>query len=229
MALELTTLALVQAYTGDSTLTSGALNPFMNAAEAMIAKACGRFDASGNHWLSASHTEYFDGEWSDAVRLNFTSVSAITSVAQTTGPSSSITIALTDLSIDGIAIADLSTSNRAHQGILALRYACGAPMSLSAFNAGLDYPGYLNNGQNLGGGRKRIKVVYTGGYASAPADLSLAATILAVTLYRRKSVNPTIQSETLGRYSYTNKQGEDSREVFPPEVDAILANYRSPL
>lgn len=51
-------------------------------------------------------------------------------------------------------------------------------------------------------GKRRYRATYTAGYASIPADVTLAATILAASLFNnRKQAN--ITSETLGQYSRT--------------------------
>jgi hypothetical protein len=234
MALELTSLTLVQNYLGDATLTSGTMNAYMNAAEAMIARHCGRYDNSGSHWLSASHTEYLNGRMDPGLQLTFTPVKGLTSVERIESASTDTDYTLTDLEVDGIAVASLSTSVYGTAGILHMRYASGRAMSLSAFANGEPYPsmfGRLGEAYpNFGDGHRRIKVVYTGGYTAAPADLALAATIWASTLYRRRSINPTVQSETLGRYSYTNADPSKMESMaVPPDVRALIDPYRKVL
>jgi hypothetical protein len=220
LALELTTLSKCQSYLSDTTLTSGVMNPFMNAAEAMLAEYVGRRDQSGNHWLSASHTEYLSGEFSDGVRLKWTPVKAVTSVERVESATTDTDYTLTDLAVDGKPISGLS-SDPGTVGILHLRACAGAPMTLAMFAAGYPYAA-----SSFYGGYKRIKVVYTGGYSAAPADASLAATALAATLYRRKSMNPTVESENFGRYGYTNKKGDELTQAIPPEVASLVDHYR---
>lgn len=208
---ELTTPAKVQDYLGDSTLTSGQVTPYIDAAERLIAHACDRLDPSGNHWLSASHVERIDGEHFPHVLLRFTPVTAIASVAITSDASSSVSIPLTELECDGIAIASLGSNSPATTGRLGYRASAAGGSLTTWWDAGLPMPNWAWSvrSPNFGGGRSRVVVTYTGGYASAPADLAMAATILAAEMWRAKGRDPDLVSQTLGQFSQTYRQGKD--------------------
>ena len=53
-------------------------------------------------------------------------------------------------------------------------------------------------------GFDNVEVVYTGGYATIPADLKMACYRLTDLAYTARGRNMGLQSESLGGYSYTN-------------------------
>jgi len=53
-------------------------------------------------------------------------------------------------------------------------------------------------------GFDNVQVVYTGGYATIPADIKMACYRLTDLAYAARGRNMGIQSESLGGYSYTN-------------------------
>ena len=53
-------------------------------------------------------------------------------------------------------------------------------------------------------GFDNVEVVYTGGYATIPADIKMACYRLTDLAYAARGRNMGIQSESLGGYSYTN-------------------------
>lgn len=224
MALELTSVALFRNYIGDQSADSTLVTTFLNAAEQMIAKSCGRFDPAGAHWISASHTERIDGEWSPDILLKFTPVTAISSVVVTTSASGSYTVDTTLLEMDGIAIASLSTGTSAGvTGRLGYRNN-GFGSTKAWFDTGIQEPSLLSVAPNFGGGGNRVVVAYTGGYAAAPDDLILAANILAASMYRARTRDSSLKSEQLGDYSYT--LDTQSGAGIPAEVESIIGNYR---
>ena len=221
---ELTTTTLVGAYLNDASLGT-ALTTYVAAAEAFIARICGRYDLAGNHWLSASRVEYLDGNNWPAVFLKFTPITAVASVSLVTSSSTTSSYTLTELEVDGIAIADLTTSLAGMQGRLGLRSVVLS--SPAAWDAGWNppYSPMWDRSPNFGGGRNRVKVTYTGGYTTAPADLALAATMAAATMYRSKDTDYSKKSEGLGEYSYTNADAALVAQMGP-QFEALIAPYR---
>ena len=77
-------------------------------------------------------------------------------------------------------------------------------------------------------GRRNIRVVYTAGYATVPEDVQLAAAELAKEVYGKAQRDPTLLSETIGSYSYT-QAAEGSLQNPTPILSALkdkLAMYR---
>ena len=172
MALELQTVSAVVAWTGATTTNATII---ANAVEARIGNYCNRMTQGGfgTVWTSGSRTEYLSGELSDGVLLKWTPITAVASVTMITANGISTTYTLTDLTVDGIEIADLATVN-GRIGRLQLR--SGSWMWDADYaaqrRARVSLP-------NFGDGRNKIKVVYTGGYSTIPDDLKLAALELA--------------------------------------------------
>jgi len=79
-------------------------------------------------------------------------------------------------------------------------------------------------------GRGNIKVTYTAGYASIPADLTLAATNLTVLLVNASEKGQILSGETIGSYSYqlltadAYKAGASGAIIGT--VRSILARYQ---
>jgi hypothetical protein len=214
LALELTTVALIQDYLSDTTISSATLTVLAGAAEATIARYCGRYSAvSLAHWLSASRVEYIDGESFPHILLKWTPITAISAVVVTTGATTTQTITLTDLECDGIAIASLAAgeTTQGDTGRVGFRATAQGPFA-SWWDYGWPQPSPMmgrNGIPNFGAGRKRVKASYTGGYAAAPADLSLCATMLAAKLYREQGRDPAVNSRTLGDYSESFGRSQD--------------------
>ena len=62
-------------------------------------------------------------------------------------------------------------------------------------------------------GFDNVQVVYTGGYATIPADLKMACYRLTDLAYSARGRNFGIQSESLGGYSYTNANPKATNEL----------------
>lgn len=223
MALELQPVSAVVAWTGASTTNATII---ANAVEARIGNYCNRMTQGvgvGTIWTSGSRTEYLSGELSDGLLLKWTPITAVASVTMITANGISTTYTLTDLTVDGIEIADLGTIN-GRIGRLQLR--AGSYMWDQEYaaqrRARVAAP-------NFGAGRNKIKVVYTGGYSTIPDDLKLAALELAKNIVDAKAVSGTLQSETLGNYSYTNASSADAAasEAVMGSAKDLLQPYRS--
>ncbi len=226
MPLELTTVALVRNYLGDQDADSTQITAYATAAEAAIARMCGRFDAAGNHWLTASRVERIDGEWSPDVLLKFTPITALTYVRVTTNATAYSAVDTTLLDVDGIAIADLSASVAGYTGRLGHRNG-GLSGVRSWFDTGLSEPGPLSCIPNFGGGSNRVVVSYTGGYATVAAipELSLAATMLASQFYYGSLYDPTVKTENLGEYSYTNETNPFTNKQSASTFEALVGPH----
>lgn len=230
MALELSVASAVAAWTGasvaDATTIAGAV-------EARIGNYCNRMTEDGaDIWNRIARVEYLDGELSEGVLLKWTPISAVSSVQIVGGYTNSAEVLtdvdLTSLACDGIAIADLS-GNFGRVGMLHYRNSAGRMWESDFYsNRTARVPT-----ANFGSGRQRIKVSYTGGFPSGiggmPADLKLAVLVLSKNIYDAKSVSSTLQSESLGNYSYTNSTGKESgaSELLMGNVKDLLQAYRS--
>lgn len=73
-------------------------------------------------------------------------------------------------------------------------------------------------------GRRRWKVVYTGGDDGAPDDVKLAALQLIQSIY--DSRNRDMQSESLGDYSYSRYANMLQPGSWAPDIIAALSQYR---
>lgn len=62
-------------------------------------------------------------------------------------------------------------------------------------------------------GFDNIEVVYTGGYATIPADLKMACYRLTDLAYTARGRNMNLQSESLGGYSYTNMDPQKTTSI----------------
>ena len=69
-------------------------------------------------------------------------------------------------------------------------------------------------------GRQKVSVDYTHGYASVPADLSYAATLICVSHFN-KGRHSGMVGEGMGSYRYTV-----DRAAIPSAAEALLANYK---
>lgn len=197
---ELATVAGVQAELNDTSLSSATLTPIINAAEEWLARRCNRYDVAGNHWLAASHTQYFEGRLAASVLLDFLPVTAVASATIRTSATGTQTVTLTDLALDGIAIADLSASLPGTVGKLEYR---NSTVGLAWFDRGDSPPTSYRRLSRPNFSNTYVTVAYTGGYTTAPPMLVRAAIQLSAVMYRMKSVNPTLKSERLGSYDYT--------------------------
>lgn len=198
---ELTIASAVIARFGDSTWSAATVSAFVLAAESGVARYCGRVDVpSGNHWLTRTRLEYRNGEYADIQPLRFTPVTAVSAVSIIFASGSTQSITLTDLTMDGNEIADLSASVVGRDGVLYMR---SNPYQLWSSS---DVGAYARRySPNFGGGKKRVKIAYTGGYANAAAipDVVLAVQMVTANMYRNKTHDPNVKSTTLGQFSET--------------------------
>lgn len=167
-----------------------AIDNFGTRAEARIAKMCNRPDG----FATGTKTEYFDGENSDRVVLTNTPVTAITSVQLLSQGSVVETIASTYYTYD------------TNSGVLALESSYVARYFGGAYLYGNDR-GTTDGGRrmapNLSSGYRNVKVIYTGGYSTYPDDLKQAVIEYTAFMFKARSLNPALQSHTLGQHTWT--------------------------
>lgn len=174
--MALTTTANVKAYLGITVSTYDTLiDRLVLAAQAEIERFCGlAFD-------SASHTEYFDGNRKPSVVLTNTPVTAVASVSYRKDN-------------DEWTAYDATTYDwDADTGILELL------STAELWIAGAD--GLARRG--FPKGNKAVRVAYTGGYSSIPADLQQACIELVAYMYggsasARQARASGLVSESLG-------------------------------
>jgi hypothetical protein len=173
----------------------------LEAAEQWIREACGR----PLGFVSQEVTETFDGESSGELNLKYTPVA--------TSPTPVVTVGGSVVSSQTYVVKD--------SGVLAfISRNYGVPPGTYTTNRLLSgVPGLVYNFDNKVG---NVTVVYTGGYAagSIPANLTEAAIALTCQFYRDAGRDFALQSETLGSYSYTIKDGERFSHVL-----ALLGNF----
>lgn len=226
---ELTTGSAVIARFGDSSWTVATVSAFVAAAEAGVARYCGRSDIPGGaHWLTHTRTEYRNGEYADIQPLRFTPVTAVSAVSIIFASGSTQSLTLTDLTMDGIEIADLTSSVAGVNGVLYMR---SNPYQL--WNVDSLSPYSRRYTPNFGGGKKKVKIAYTGGYATAAAipDVVLAVQMITANMYRNKFHDPNVKSTTLGQFSETyggpgNGQAFDVAQYLGDSISLLQDHKR---
>jgi hypothetical protein len=74
-------------------------------------------------------------------------------------------------------------------------------------------------------GRRNIVVVYTGGNATIPADVRLAAVTLVKHLHDSTTRTGVLSSESIGDYSYVLNTAFARNGAMPPVVAALLGSH----
>jgi len=69
---------------------------------------------------------------------------------------------------------------------------------------------------------RSILIDYTAGYATVPYDIEQACLMLAARFYRSGKRDPTLQSESLGGYSYSVRASGD----FDDDLKSMIAGWR---
>jgi len=100
-------------------------------------------------------------------------------------------------------IADL----RPPQGALEARWYGYAFLQMFGLNFFMfDYNpdiGEIVSSQGFSFGYRNYRVIYQAGYSTVPYPVQQAVAALAVAVYQARGINPNLQSESLGGYSYT--------------------------
>lgn len=149
---------------------------------------CGRSDTNG--FESATRTEYFSGADEAMLQLNEWPVTSITSVTQTYAGGSTEVLDSSTYRVD------------AASGLLSRIDVCrGRFASSNATYLGQD--GSFQPSPRFEQGFNNFTVVYVGGYATIPGALQKATCLLADILFNGRGRDSSVQSETIGQYSYT--------------------------
>ncbi|WP_417386924.1 hypothetical protein [Gimesia sp.] len=169
------------------------------------------------------YTEYYSGTGAHVLQLNQTPVQSIASVHEDrNGYYGEGEDAFSDSSalVSGIDFVlrkdDATTTEVSSSGIL---YRIGKvwPRPDSRLR------GQLASSPGLGMGN--IKVVYTAGWESVPADIQFAANKLVTSMLQSKEVAGRLMSESIEDYSYTLAGAEDESRMLD-SVKGSLARYK---
>jgi len=76
-------------------------------------------------------------------------------------------------------------------------------------------------------GHQNITVRYTAGYSTIPNDLEQICIDLTKLYYDNASINSAVQSESIGDYSYTNKDSGISGGFLPKDIRQRLDRWRT--
>lgn len=191
---------------GEDTL----LGVLIDAASAAARRACDRNETNG--FESTERTETYDGKDSANIQLNEWPVSLVTSVT-IVGDDGSTTV--------------LSSSDYRIKPASGVLYMLGAARGRFAVYSPY-YQTYVAEGfgerPNFPRGIENVSVVYTGGWATIPADLKMAIYRIVDILYAERRKDPGIQSESLGQYSYTRAANVVSMDE---QVRAMLSRFQT--
>jgi hypothetical protein len=152
-----------------------------------IRRWCGRDTSNG--FESMSRTERYDGNNEQTINLMEWPVSSVTSVKVYASDGTYETLDSTTYRVDSSG------------GILSCVDPIKARYPVTAFGtvqATFSVQPWFPDGFD------NIEVVYTGGYATIPDDLKIAAFRLADMHYAARGRNMGVVSESLGQYSYSN-------------------------
>lgn len=173
---------------------------------------CGRDRTTG--FESGTKTEYYDGNDGAEIILKEWPVTALTSVD----------FVQDDGSLDSQTTTDFryQASNGRFAYIGSLRGRFVEDQWGSVYAGFGDTPAFPAGMQN-------IKVVYTGGFSTIPDAIKYAAYRAIDIAFARRRKDLTIQSESLGGYSYSRAQASPdvSYAMLDREVIGLLAPFRS--
>lgn len=163
------------------------LTVLVDAVSMEVRRWCDRNTTNG--FESMSRTERYDGNDEQTIQLMEWPVTAVTSVTVYTAGGDSDVLDTDTYRFDG------------DSGVLSRIDPRLARFPVTAFgtvNSTFSVQPWFERGFN------NIEVIYTGGYATIPADLKMACYRLTDLAYAARGRNMGIQSESLGGYSYTN-------------------------
>lgn len=194
--MALATNTQVKDYLGVSGSTDDTLlTTLITRAQAMMERYCNRI------FEEDTYTEDHSGG-AATVQLKNTPVSAVTSVSSLDASGNATAYAATSYRFDG------------DTGIITLTndedfYFRDSVVGSSALEA-----------SSFPCGFKNIRVVYTGGYSSVPADLVQVCVEMAADLYQNRRLNPRMAQENIGGgQSFTAKGGDDMMRHYGWRLD----------
>lgn len=214
----LTTVAALKTHLGITGSTEDTLlGQILDGIDWAVARFTGRAHKPGSHpFSSIEHTEYYDGNGQQFLILKRRPATAIDSVHVDAsgyyGHGASAFAAATELTL-GTHFAPTSLEESEQNGSQLLRI-------------GTHWPRGMGN----------IKVVYTAGYTTMPADIVLAVHQIAAAVRHAASegLGGPIKSERFGEYSYQLMEGGSDGRGSSNTVDItgaamIIASYRDVL
>ena len=163
------------------------LTVLVDAVSMEVRRLCDRNLTNG--FESTSRTERYDGTDEATIQLIEWPVSSITSVTLYTAGGDTEVLDADTYRVNG------------DSGVLSRIDPVLGRFPVTAFgtvNATFSVQPWFDQGFD------NVEVVYTGGYATIPADIKMACYRLTDLAYAARGRNMGIQSESLGGYSYTN-------------------------
>lgn len=194
--------------TGNATL----IDRLITEVDYAIGRHCNRIDATtgAQTFESAARDEKYDGCGESVLSLRNYPVSSIASIALVSADGTSTTLASTDYT------ADLSAGRLRWNGSTA--YWPGWSEQTGAPAYGYRPPGWPDGFQN-------VRVQYTAGYSTVPADLRGVATAMCVDLYLNRKKNRMLSASGIGDKSDTYRSADDFVKLHA----ATLAPYWRPV
>jgi hypothetical protein len=151
-----------------------------------------------NGFESVSRTERYDGTGEQTIQLIEWPVASITSVTVYTADGTTEVLDSSTYRVNGDSgVLSRIDPKRARFPVTAFGTVQATFSTQPWFEDGFD----------------NVQVVYTGGYATIPADLKMACYRLTDLAYSARGRNFGIQSESLGGYSYTNANPKATNEL----------------
>jgi hypothetical protein len=195
----ITTLSNYKAWSGlRGTGYDASLTAIIGQAEAKVRRHAGRSLTDG--YELASRVEFYDGAGVEVIQLREYPVTTITSVETRDQSGSYTTRAATDYRVN------LDTGQL---------YLLGSGWGRNTFD-------YTGGGANLafgvqpnwGGDPQNVRVTYTAGYTTIPADIVLAVFLLTDYLFANAGGDMTATSESIGIYS----KGRGGTYISPDHI-----------
>ena len=163
-----------------------------------IRQFCGRDLTNG--FESATRTEIYSGPDDAMIQLREWPITSITSVTQRYAGGSTQVLPSTTYR------ADTDTGLLSRIDVTRGRFASFTATYLGQAGDFLPSPRFEEGFGNF-------SIVYVGGYATIPGGLQKAACLLADMLFNGRGADQSLQSESLGQYSYTRADASRVEEI----------------
>ena len=200
--MALITRANYKTYRGETTTTyDSVFDILITSAEAEVRRYCDRNSSTG--FQSATYTENYEVQGDAELQLRETPITSITTV-KIRDDTGTLGTALTSTTYN----VELDTGILHLTGVCEGRYATAGVDGWPVQSVG--YGDSWGASPNLGYGRNRVQVVYVGGYTTIPGDLVQALYEYIDWKFARRGRDTTLQSESLGAYSYTRSTPSDA-------------------
>jgi len=185
----LVTTAAYKAWRGITTSTYDTfIGTILDWVSSDIRDYCSRSESNG--FESATRTEYYSGPDDAIIQLRERPVTSITSVTQTYAGGGTTVLDSSSYRVD----ADSGLLSR-----IDVQRGRFASYSASYLGQGGDF----KPSPRFEEGFNNFTVVYVAGYATIPGALQKATCLLADMLFNGRGRDLSLQSETIGQYSYT--------------------------